>query len=769
MAELFSVENRERAGLRGFTDAEALYSRVGWRQVGVEMLMRESGLRRGGIGRGWWWAAMGLAVVMARGEPAAKSIADWEAEAAAVESADKAKAFQIREEGLKATGADAQLVEGAQFTHYAVAKYLSDDNQDGKAIGEFGKAMEGDWQRWFAAPPAVLCDLAVSEGWLLDWKGMKGTADQVLGMVDPDTTDAGLRTMLARGRKARAVAGFMLGDGDAALADWAEARKLDPTLGESPFDPEQLPFNRAIAENPRSAAAWQARAAYLSDRYDAALASDRRFIGVLGTPVTEPGRAEGGEVRAGVRTLMSRSGPMNPPRSVLNDAACDLEQAIELAPKDAGPRLERARLMRKGERLAPRALSDMEEAIAADYRGAIQHGADEWTVRWEFASWLDGRLPLLTAADEATAKLRKRLEYDWNVNLARLILAERPEAAKARLMRLRRGRDAETKDVAGLLMDAKAVEAQTPGEGENDVTNEDLADAAYTEGFLLETLAPPELVGAAYERGLAAADKADGSDRFAVSRDLPARAFKLKYETGDFTGALAMFPRIDQVIDDLTNEDQAAIYQVSGVSTGLTPEESFRLAAMLTVGKIVVLDQLGRIDEARALVPAALKLAPDVREMLSGTREDPERPTNVPLASESWPMPKMPEGTAEDWKKRGNECVQKADWWQALSYYNTALLIDGNYADAWSNRGRVDLNLGRLDLAKTDIEHALALAPEHAFALSNRGDLRLALGDREGATEDYARALSVIGPDHPLHGDLTIKLERLREPARKAR
>ncbi|MDP3079702.1 MAG: tetratricopeptide repeat protein, partial [Brevundimonas sp.] len=87
----------------------------------------------------------------------------------------------------------------------------------------------------------------------------------------------------------------------------------------------------------------------------------------------------------------------------------------------------------------------------------------------------------------------------------------------------------------------------------------------------------------------------------------------------------------------------------------------------------------------------------------------------------------------------------------ALAAYDEALKrgVSGP-EEAWLNRGVIHADdLGRPDLAQTDLEAALAVAPDWLPALLNLGNLHEDMGRREAAAEAYGRALAVA-PGHPV-------------------
>lgn len=85
---------------------------------------------------------------------------------------------------------------------------------------------------------------------------------------------------------------------------------------------------------------------------------------------------------------------------------------------------------------------------------------------------------------------------------------------------------------------------------------------------------------------------------------------------------------------------------------------------------------------------------------------------------------------------------------RALGDYNTALLLDPNYAVGFNNRGNVLASMNDIEGAIADHTRAIELDPDYAHALYNRGADFEQMGDFEAAVRDYSRALEVQ-PDYP--------------------
>lgn len=73
-------------------------------------------------------------------------------------------------------------------------------------------------------------------------------------------------------------------------------------------------------------------------------------------------------------------------------------------------------------------------------------------------------------------------------------------------------------------------------------------------------------------------------------------------------------------------------------------------------------------------------------------------------------------------QRTGNYYASKGNDAYALSYYQRALDIAPNFADAWANRGMAETRLGLSDPAKTSFIRAAELLPQHPTALNNIGN-----------------------------------------------
>lgn len=86
---------------------------------------------------------------------------------------------------------------------------------------------------------------------------------------------------------------------------------------------------------------------------------------------------------------------------------------------------------------------------------------------------------------------------------------------------------------------------------------------------------------------------------------------------------------------------------------------------------------------------------------------------------------------------------------KAVDDLSQCLSLDPVSADAYAFRASAYRYLDRLELAKADVHHALALEPDHLEARLERGIIRRINGDKESARLDWARILE-LAPNSPV-------------------
>jgi Tfp pilus assembly protein PilF len=94
-------------------------------------------------------------------------------------------------------------------------------------------------------------------------------------------------------------------------------------------------------------------------------------------------------------------------------------------------------------------------------------------------------------------------------------------------------------------------------------------------------------------------------------------------------------------------------------------------------------------------------------------------------------------------QRTGNNHAAKGNDADALSYYQQALDIDPNFADAWANRGMAEARLGLNYLAQTSFIRAAELMQEHPEALNTIGNQLFSLLAFDRASMCYIWATKV--------------------------
>ena len=90
-----------------------------------------------------------------------------------------------------------------------------------------------------------------------------------------------------------------------------------------------------------------------------------------------------------------------------------------------------------------------------------------------------------------------------------------------------------------------------------------------------------------------------------------------------------------------------------------------------------------------------------------------------------------------------NKEEQQGHYARAITYYDAALKLNPNIAEAYYNRGTAKDALGRHEEALTDYDTAIKINPQDANAYYNRGTAKDALGRHEEALADYDAAIRI--------------------------
>ena len=95
---------------------------------------------------------------------------------------------------------------------------------------------------------------------------------------------------------------------------------------------------------------------------------------------------------------------------------------------------------------------------------------------------------------------------------------------------------------------------------------------------------------------------------------------------------------------------------------------------------------------------------------------------------------------------QGNEVLRDGKPKNAIAAYSSAIKLNPDLVEVYSNRGMVKSGLGQYKKAIADYDAALRLKPDLALTYSNRAASKIALKDHEGAIKDCDTALR-LNPD----------------------
>ena len=101
------------------------------------------------------------------------------------------------------------------------------------------------------------------------------------------------------------------------------------------------------------------------------------------------------------------------------------------------------------------------------------------------------------------------------------------------------------------------------------------------------------------------------------------------------------------------------------------------------------------------------------------------------------------EAQASNFFVRGNQQWERGDYRQAISFYEQAIQLNPNYAEAYNNRGAAKRNLGDNQGAIVDYDQAIQLNPNLAGSHYNRGSAKRNLRDYQGAIVDFNQAIQL--------------------------
>ncbi len=102
---------------------------------------------------------------------------------------------------------------------------------------------------------------------------------------------------------------------------------------------------------------------------------------------------------------------------------------------------------------------------------------------------------------------------------------------------------------------------------------------------------------------------------------------------------------------------------------------------------------------------------------------------------------------------KGNEFSFRKEYERALSFYDAAVKLDPQLAEAYNNRGIVKYELGQFSEAVKDYTQALKLKSNYADALNNRGNAYAVLEQFQNAEKDLRAALKLNDKSASIHNN----------------
>lgn len=99
--------------------------------------------------------------------------------------------------------------------------------------------------------------------------------------------------------------------------------------------------------------------------------------------------------------------------------------------------------------------------------------------------------------------------------------------------------------------------------------------------------------------------------------------------------------------------------------------------------------------------------------------------------------------TANDWFIRGLNAHSQQDYYEAISYYNSAIKLNPHFAESYNNRGNVKTTLHQYEEAIKDYSKAIELNHDYAIAYNNRGSAKIELKQYKEAITDYDTAIEL--------------------------
>ena len=93
--------------------------------------------------------------------------------------------------------------------------------------------------------------------------------------------------------------------------------------------------------------------------------------------------------------------------------------------------------------------------------------------------------------------------------------------------------------------------------------------------------------------------------------------------------------------------------------------------------------------------------------------------------------------------KKGTDYFKQGEYLMAIEYFNKALILNKDYADAYHNRGAVYVEIANYPRAIEDYNESIRLKPGYADVYNNRGIVYMLERKREKGCRDFQKACSL--------------------------
>jgi len=289
-------------------------------------------------------------------------------------------------------------------------------------------------------------------------------------------------------------------------------------------------------------------------------------------------------------------------------------------------------------------------------------------------------------------------------------------------------------------------------------------ELALARGNLIQQAATPAVRNAA--DGLAEVYLAMAATlRQQNANDLAQLLLRLSLDMrSDFASALMLLSDIQ----DIGKLPEAALDTLAAAS----PSDA--LAPVIMLRRANLLDELGRTDEAAAMLETLAAQHPDRPEPLAQLGDILRRHSRFPEAVAAFDRAVARVGTPTrvNWPlfyERGIALERAGQWPRAEADFLFALELSPDQPGVLNYLGYAWADLGRnMDRARAMVERAVEQRPEEGSYVDSLGWIMLLQGNKDGALQQLERAVTLMPGDATINGHLGDALEavgRKREAA----